>query len=253
MRETNTISDTQTKTAYQKVLISKKQKTMNSIGFPVIGLNGKRVMVKFTALKNKTVNSKTGDMVQSWMLPMDWVDAKRIDDDEAVCGDCPHSFRAADTCYLHKGMAFMGLLSTTKSWPQAFIDQHEFDQFVHLFSDRLVRFGSFGEPVLMGEDVVSAICSVAKGWTGYTHQWDKPQYQWAKKYFMASADTEEKAQQAQAMGWRTFRVRQKDDSIVKGEVNCPASKESNKKTTCSNCRLCMGTSSKAKSVTIIKH
>ena len=227
---------------------------MNSIGFPAIGLNGKRVMVKYTAFKNKTANSKTGDMIQSWMLPIDWMDAKRIDgDDEAVCGDCPHSFRAGDTCYVHDGMAWMGLISTTKSWPQAFIERHEFDQFKHLFSGRLVRFGSFGEPVIMGEEVVSAICSVAKGWTGYTHQWDKPQFQWAKKYFMASADTEEKAQQAQAMGWRTFRVRQANDPIVKGEVNCPASKESGKVTTCANCRLCMGTSSKAKPVTIIKH
>ena len=169
---------------------------MNSIGFPAIGLNGKRVMVKFTALKNKTANAKTGDMIQSWMLPMDWVDSKRIDDDEAVCGDCPHSFRANDTCYLHKGRAWMGLLSTTKSWPQAFADKKDFGQFTNLFSGRLVRFGSFGEPVLMGEDVVSAICAVAKGWTGYTHQWDQPQFQWAKKYLLASAYPEENEQTA---------------------------------------------------------
>lgn len=227
---------------------------MNSIGFPAIGLNGKRVMVKFTALKNKTVNSKTGDMIQSWMLPMDWVDTKRIDDDTAVCGDCPHSWRADDTCYLHKGMAFMGLLSTAKSWPQAYVTSGALRKdFISLFKDRLVRFGSFGEPVLMGKEVVSAICAVAKGWTGYTHQWAKPEYQWAKKYFMASADTDEQAQKAQAMGWRTFRVRQADQPINKGEANCPASKESGKKTTCASCRLCMGTSSKAKSITIIKH
>lgn len=55
---------------------------------------------------------------------------------------------------------------------------------------------------------------------------------------------------AKNMGWRTFFV---GDSIGSENVTCPASKEAGQKTTCDNCRLCMGTQSKAKSVKILKH
>lgn len=234
--------------------MSKRENRYKTIGFVTNGLNGQPVMCKFTALSGGSVNSKTGDMVQSFMLPVQWMDERRIDDDTAVCGDCPHSFRAGDTCYLHKGTAFMGLISTSKAWPQAQVSpEWVVDMAATYFTDKAVRFGSFGEPVLMGEAVVKAICAVARTWTGYTHQWRKPQYQWAKAYFMASVESEELMHLAHSMGWRTFRVRPASDPVLKGETSCPASAEMGKRTTCERCSLCKGAASKAKNITIIEH
>jgi hypothetical protein len=73
---------------------------VNSIGIRVTGLDGRPVIAKFTGLASASSNSKTGGMVQNYILPEQWMTDKRMGDDTSVCGDCPHSFRAGDTCYL---------------------------------------------------------------------------------------------------------------------------------------------------------
>lgn len=224
---------------------------VNSIGIRVTGLDGRPVIAKFTGLANASSNSKTGSMVQNYLLPEQWMQDKRMGDDTSVCGDCPHSFRAGDTCYLHKGSAKMGLISTMKKMPDRITDDTE--DVVQLLAGKAVRFGSYGEPVLLGEELVSRVCAVAEHWTGYSHRWMDPQYQWAKQYFMASVDSEDQMHEANAMGWRTFRVRNVDDPVRRTEVTCPASKEAGKVTTCDVCGLCRGASSKAKSITILRH
>jgi hypothetical protein len=113
---------------------------------------------------------------------------------------------------------------------------------------RGIRFGSYGEPVLLGEELVDKISKRAKFWTGYTHQWHKNA--WAKSYFMASVESTLVDKAAKNMGWRTFFV---GDSIGSENVTCPASKEAGNKATCEQCKLCMGTQSKAKSIKILKH
>jgi hypothetical protein len=51
---------------------------------------------------------------------------------------------------------------------------------------------------------------------------------------------------------RVFRVSIGTDKQT-GEVSCPASAESGKKTTCENCMLCAGTSKAAKDIVIADH
>ena len=47
--------------------------------------------------------------------------------------------------------------------------------------------------------------------------------------------------QAQAMGWRTFRIRENEDNVLmENEMICPASKEAGALTTCEQCNLCGG-------------
>ena len=72
---------------------------------------------------------------------------------------------------------------------------------------------------------------------------------------MASVDSEVEATEARAGGWRTFRVRAATAPIMTGaEVVCPASEEAGKRTTCSACKACGGTSAKAKaSIVIMAH
>jgi hypothetical protein len=119
---------------------------------------------------------------------------------------------------------------------------------------KFVRFGAYGEPVLLGHTVVKGIAELAANFTGYTHQWHIPQYEWSKDYFMASVESESLMTKANHKGFRTFRVRTKQSSILPTqEVICPASKEGGRKATCVNCALCKGTSSKAKNIVIIKH
>jgi hypothetical protein len=207
-------------------------------------------------------NSKVGDSVQIWVLPLKWItDGKgQMEDDSASCLDCIHSKRANRTCYVRKGMSEMGLKSKVNSLHKAYHDgkvellpMEDATAELPKIQGKFVRFGAYGEPIFLGETIVKAVTESASNWTGYTHQWRNPKYQWASRYFMASADTERLGEVAQGMGWRTFRVRSKADPIIVGEINCPASKEMGNRVQCNACGLCKGTSTKAKSITIIKH
>ncbi len=230
---------------------------MNSIALRRKGLDERPVIIKFVGLKSGSNNAKTGNMIQSYIMPEDWVKKKRVGSDKSVCGDCVHSQSEDGDCYVRHGSAQMGLYATTKSRPGALYKELEELRFLMdlapRISGRAVRFGTYGEPVLMGENVVRTIATLAKTHTGYTHQWRKDEYQWAKEFFMASVDSEEEAKEAQAMGWRTFRVRDAKAPIMPGETTCPASKEAGHKTVCAKCSLCSGTQVKAKNIVIINH
>lgn len=205
-------------------------------------------------------NSKVGESVQVWILPYEWITKGKdaMQDDGASCNDCIHSKSANRTCYVRKGMSEMGLKSKVASLHKAYTNgtlvELPIESATELnFTNQFVRFGAYGEPVLLGEKVVKHITESASNWTGYTHQWRMPSNQWASKYFMASADTEMLGNVAQGMGWRTFRVRGKADGIIPNEISCPASKEMGNRVQCNVCGLCKGASTKAKSITIIKH
>ncbi len=70
---------------------------------------------------------------------------------------------------------------------------------------------------------------------------------------MASVDSIGEQIEAQAQGWRTFRVRKDSDALLDGEVQCPASKWGGMKTNCADCKLCAGTSRQAKNVSEVEH
>jgi hypothetical protein len=206
----------------------------------------------------KTTNTKTGDLVQNYFIPEAWIQTdKSIDelDDKAVCFDCKHGQGDEATCYVRDKFKSRGLKAKIRGLRDRGLDSiPELDQSIE---DTLleqielwgkgVRFGSYGEPILLGEDLVEKISKRTKFWTGYTHQWHKNP--WAKKYFMASVDYGIVDKSARAMGWRTFFVNGSDGD----HVTCPASKEAGYKTTCDKCKLCMGTTSRAKSVKINIH
>lgn len=205
----------------------------------------------------ETSNSKTGDLIQNNFIPFDWInsDAKISTlSDTKVCFDCDHGKSKKATCYVRKGQSEMGLASKVRSLRKIGLDnipelspELEAD-LLEAIEGRGVRFGSYGEPILLGHELVNKISKRAKFWTGYTHQWHKNP--WAKDYFMASVETTLVDKAAKNMGWRTFFV---GDSVGSENVTCPASKEAGNKATCETCKLCMGTQSKAKSVKILKH
>ena len=204
-----------------------------------------------------TSNSKTGSMVQNYILPESWIlSSENIENlsDKEICFDCTHGQSKEKTCYVRSKMSNLGLISKVRSFRKLGLENiPEFSEKIEAkllgkINGKAVRFGAYGEPILLGEDLVQKITKKAKFWTGYTHQWHKNN--WAKNYFMASVETERLAEASHKLGFRSFFVGQTEN---KNFVTCPASKEAGRKTTCENCKLCMGTQSKAKSVTILPH
>ena len=156
----------------------------------------------------------------------------------SVCLDCPLQNGG---CYTHKYPQFMGFTSLLRAIHPGEIKtlQEVFDDVVKLCRGQYVRFGTFGEPVLLGLELVSAMCAAAKSWTGYTHQWAKnPGF---APYFHASVETIGSAFLAEANGFKYYLATTEQ---LPGVVVCPASKESGRKTVCSSCKLCRGASGK---------
>jgi hypothetical protein len=203
-------------------------------------------------------NSKTGAMVQTWIIADENLKpqlAAESGSDYGICGNCPHRYKTDAkgkkhrTCYvtlIHGPRAVYEALQRNR-----YLDVSDLD-YSDLFAGHVVRLGSYGDPAAAPVSVWRKYTAKAKAWTGYTHQWrNSKAYQ---PYVMASVDSEKEATQATKKGWRYFRVGTVDQRAGKNEVLCPASEEAGKKTTCENCKLCQGTSSKSrKSIMIPAH
>lgn len=171
------------------------------------------------------------------------------------CIDCP--MRGYGKCYTHKYTQARGFFSMLKSIGKIYknwCDIPVFTPSIHqelvgMSTSRYVRFGTYGEPVLHGIDLVKDMVGVAKSWTGYTHQWNR--YPEFNEVFMASTHTPAMEQKARSHSWRSFVTL---SSPTESFVNCPASKEGGFKTSCDKCGLCSGTKGKGKkSIYILEH
>jgi hypothetical protein len=212
----------------------------------------------------KIMSSNKEKMVQTYAFDLDQV-SSAIDPKSNLreffgkadknCLDCP--MRDYGKCYTHKFTQARGFLSMLKSIVKEFgsIDQvpeyseQIFNDAVEMCRGRFVRFGTYGEPVLHGIDLVKAMVSVAKSHTGYTHQWMRlPEF---APFFMASVHSVRGEEIAREMGYRSFMSA---DTKPEGLVGCPASKEGGFKSSCDKCGLCSGTDGKGKkSVFILNH
>ena len=67
-------------------------------------IDGERIMLIATGVYRKSKNSKTGDMIQTYIMRRDVhpMTARRMGDDFSVCGDCMH--RELSTCYVNLRM-----------------------------------------------------------------------------------------------------------------------------------------------------
>jgi hypothetical protein len=200
---------------------------------------------------NNSTNRKTGNMIQSYILRRDIspIEALATNKDRSICGDCPlrgktiNGKRTGRPCYVNVGQ---GPQSTWKG-------QSNFAGKESSISGRTFRMGTYGDPAFVPITVWKKLLSNVIGWTGYTHQWRKVTSQGLKTLVMASCESIESKNDANSLGWRTFRVMRKTEKLESDEVLCPASEEAGRKTTCENCKLCSGTSKKAKNVAIYAH
>jgi hypothetical protein len=200
-------------------------------------IDGQRIIVILTGLTDDSANSKTGKMLQTWILRADRkpTTARKEGCDVSVCGDCPHR---RGSCYVNLGQ---GPRAVYDCW-SAGKGYSDYDPSVHdpLISDRTIRLGSYGDPSAVPIETFEPILAVADSHTGYTHQWDKPIGSDYRAVCMASVDTVEQADDAVRAGWRYFYACPSDYVKRKWEVNCPASVEAGQKTQCNDCTLCFG-------------
>jgi hypothetical protein len=219
-------------------------------------LDGAPIVVIATGLKAASRNAKTGEMVQTYIIRDDMspIDAVRTGADASICGNCPHRGDGTGkgrSCYV---TLIHGPRSVYASFQRGIYPVANPHQAKALFAGRMVRLGTYGDPAAVPQSVWTIALGEAAGWTGYTHQWRTVPNSWAK-LVMASADSLDDMEAAHAAGYRTFRVTAGAFENVKGlEVICPASEERGKRTSCADCRACMGTSAKARvSIQIAAH
>lgn len=211
-------------------------------------------------------NIKTGNMVQTHIIRADVnpLEASKTGADYSICGDCMHrgtptldplkKTAKERTCYVNLAQ---GPLVVYKAFERNKYPTATPEQITAIGRGRMVRLGTYGDPASLPDYVIDALLKDSIGHTGYTHQHKaNPDY----TRLMYSADSIEDAKQAHAKGYRTFRVipvykyaEKKMGALLANEILCPASKENDKGVTCEQCKLCTGSTSKAKSIAIVAH
>jgi hypothetical protein len=202
-------------------------------------------------------NSKTGNMIQVWILPRNEspVDAVSNGTDSVVCFDCKHRGDGftGRVCYVNVGQGPTSVWRAYQAGKYPVLAESDYSR---VFAGRAVRFGAYGEPVLIPFAMLRSIASLAVGHTGYTHQWRRPEFSEYRAYLMASCDSLAERTAAKADGWRVFRARTADAPLAAGEISCPASDEAGKRTQCIRCKLCNGSTGcqdARKDIVIIVH
>lgn len=203
---------------------------------------GRGIVVVATGLSGQSQNEKTGKIIQTWILPDEnhapMSDLVKYGYDTAVCGNCSQRPALGGGCYVTIGQAPQAILGAVNRYVYP---QYPIEFTAKLAENRIVRLGSYGDPAAVPFELWEQFLFLSKSHRGYTHQWRTCDIRF-RKYCMASVETEREAREAQAMGYRTFRVRTSVDStILDNEIICPASKEGNYRRTCETCRACSGT------------
>jgi hypothetical protein len=217
-----------------------KQTTIKLYDGPSL-IDGKRIIVLMTGLGRSSKNTKTGKMLQTWILRYDIAphEAIKTGDDSSVCGGCPlrpSLFKKGEvskrSCYVKVYQAPLSTWKANRDLPVTGPEEAR-----TLIGDGIVRRGSYGDPGAVPMHVWDSIPKTRKD-TGYTHQWKENDT--VSGLVMASVHSLEERKQAKTKGFRTFRTLDHTGQLVAGEILCPASKEAGHKTTCQSCGLCTG-------------
>ena len=203
---------------------------------PIVGI--------ITNLNRASENRKTGDMAQVYILRADVrpVEAVATGADVSTCGNCPlrPTLATGAKCYVNTG--WLGKLwdsipNLPRLNPVAVGDWLE--------SSKLeLREGAYGDPAMIPNWIRREL-NRGRG-TSYTHQWNEP---WidpnASDYSMASVQTVDEKNAANAKGYRTYRVTSGD--LEPDEILCP---EITSGANCKDCGLCAGNRVQAKNIVI---
>jgi len=221
-------------------------------------IDGAPIVVIINKIDTDSKNDKTGAIVQSFIIRSHVNPARALQTgaDASVCGQCEHRPKlarrtGASPCYVQVGKS---VLSVYKAYRRGRYVKADAATIAAALQGKIVRIGTYGDPCAAPATMWAQITRYAAGRRGYTHQWDRPDFDvqaWAP-LVMASADTIDQAAKANLLGMRVFRVSIGVD-VQAGEASCPASKEAGRKSTCAKCTLCAGTSIKARDIVIADH
>jgi hypothetical protein len=177
-------------------------------------LNGERIIT--IALTSKSKNSKTGDMMQTYIItPHDPRDASKHGWDSANCGDCIHRGTPTNdpnrkqakgrTCYVK---LYQGVLQVWRQWKKgAYPMLKGHDALAKLGKDKDVRVGTYGDGGSVPSYIWDSLLSRKRKHTAYCHQFDNPNSSFDATRYMVSADTLSTAKTHWRLGHRTFRIR----------------------------------------------
>lgn len=185
-------------------------------------LNGEEVVLIATS---PSVNDKTGDMVQYWIVP---ACNHPVENDEAVCSGC--WFREQNICYVVTGHSVNNIWN--KYHKGGYLEQEpELFRKLHAKPD---RFGAWGDPSAVPARVWKQLAR-DELFTGYTQHWQKPQFQDMKHLCMASCHTKAQVTKAKELGWTPYYAYEPGGEY-EGAIECPYYE--NKTTQCRECLLC---------------
>lgn len=191
-------------------------------------------------------NSKTGDMVQTYIVRDDMkpLDALHTGADVSVCGGCIHRGNGVDgtgrTCYVNLGQGANSVFS--KFARDGYSDiSNDCTKIIEIGANRYVRLGTYGDPAAVPVKVWHQLLFRAIGHTGYTHQWRSDRLgSPLRGLVMASCDSVADVALAHRKGFAgTFTVVPFGDTLASAEL-CPASNEAGKVVQCHQCRKCNG-------------
>lgn len=201
-------------------------------------INGEEIICILTGITKPSHNPKTSVMIQTWILPKSIhpMEAIKTNQDQSVCGNCPLKGDGGKNraCYVNKmtlGQIYKAYLNG--NYPPI--------ENLNFLRNRGLRLGSFGEPTAVPIEVWKPLLKKCQMHTGYTHRWKTCDPEW-KNYLQASVESEAGKQEANKLGWHTFRVKLPNTPKLPHEVVCPASEEAGFATQCINCGLCNGQS-----------
>jgi hypothetical protein len=226
-------------------------------------IDGKPIVAIASGYESGGANSKTGHMVQIYIMRGDMNPLKAVQtgEDVSICGSCKHRGQiVADPVTGERSNTGRSCYVTLFRGPRVVYDAFQRGvysdvtpaQARKLLARRRVRLGAYGDPGAVPMAVWELALDRVADLNGYTHLWRE--FPTMSAFSMASCDTEEERAEAKALGFRTFRVRGKTEPVLKGEGRCPASKEMGKAVQCTQCMLCGGAKTNAKAdITIIAH
>lgn len=190
-------------------------------------------------------NTKTGDMIQTWILHarVEPHKAIRSGSDAAICGDCKYRGKYSYKLkkWIEQRKCYVQVHNAPLSVYRAY-HRGKYKKAIPL-PDIPIRVGAYGDPTAVPIQVWNEILEKSSfRSTGYTHQWKLfPEF---KRFLMASVDNPSEAIQAIKKGWRIFAVQHSPNeyknAFMGGLAQCPASKEAGSLKTCSTCLACNG-------------
>ena len=198
------------------------------------------IVVIATGLQTSSTNSKTGAMIQTYIIRSDMAPLAAVmaGADGGICGGCPHRLNLKTgirTCYVILGKAPRGIYKAYKARRYAKATAND-----PRFLGAAIRFGAYGDPAAAPLELWQTLAAMASRTTGYTHQWRAAKFRGLANLVQASCETASDVVKANAKGYGTFRVLPQGDAIPKRALDCPASAERGKITDCASCGACDG-------------